>query len=146
MFASNRVHKSSLNSTEFFENPFAVWQQMHRDGAVVRSRLPLMGRAWLATTWDATSDLLKDQDRFARDVRRAGRNAQLPFFVNWFLPRRFKSLAENNILTSDHEDHRRLRFLVDEAFRRTEVETLTPRIEEVSQNFIDDFAVEAKTS
>ena len=146
MFFSNRVHKYSLNSTEFFENPFAVWQQMHRDGAVVPSRIPLMGRAWFTTSWQATSDLLKDQNRFARDVRRAGRNAQLPFFVNWMLPRRFKMLAENNILTSDHDDHRRLRFLVDEAFRRTEIESLLPRINAVSQQLIDDLAAQAKSN
>lgn len=146
MLFTNRVHKYSMNSKEFFDNPFSVWRQMHQDGAVVRSRFPLIGRTWLTTTWQATSDLLKDQDLFARDVKRIGRNAQLPFFVNWFLPRRFKLLAESNILTADHDDHRRLRFLVDEAFRRTEIETLRPRIEQVSQQFIDGMAAIAEAN
>ena len=142
--SANKYFKYQMNSNEFFENPFAVWRQMHLDGPVVRSRIPLIGRMWFATSWRAVSDVLKDQDRFARDVRRAGRSGQLPFWMNWIMPRKFKMLANNNILTSDHEDHRRLRFLVDEAFRRTEIQSLMPRIEKVSERFLSELAAQAK--
>ena len=137
MFLQDQIKRYPLNTELFLENPGTVWRQMHQDGPVVRSKLPIFGKVWFATKWQSVSDVLKDQSRFARDVRRVGRRGQLPFFLNWMVPRKFRLLSDHNILTSDNEDHRRLRFLVEEAFRRTQIEELVPYIESVSNELIE---------
>ena len=136
MFSRERISRYKLTSNEFFENPHALWAQMHRDGPVFRSRMPFFGKVWFATSWQATSEVLKDESRFARDVRRAGRKRQLPFLFELLSTQTFRKLAENNILTSDLDDHRRLRNLVEEVFRRSEIDQLVPSIESYSDEFI----------
>ena len=43
-------------------------------GTLVPARLPLMGKMWLVTTYDAVNDVLKNDKLFCRDHRNAGRS------------------------------------------------------------------------
>lgn len=113
---------------------------MHRDGPVVLSRLMLVQQSWFANSWAAASEVLRDQDRFARDPRRIGRRS-LPGF-KWWMPKRLTRLA-NNMLAVDGPEHRRLRALVDRAFLKSEVESLRARIATITDSLLDELESKA---
>lgn len=121
-------------SRAFQAHPFPELDRMRADGAVVRAKLPILGRTWLAVTHDACSTLLKDQESFVRDARNAGKRSQLGMF--WWLPRTIKVLA-NNMLGHDDPQHRRLRGLVDQAFARRGIEAVRPMIADVVDRLLD---------
>ena len=54
-------------SPEFHANPFPTLHRMRAEAPVVRLKLPIIGRTWLAVTHDACATLLKDHETFARD-------------------------------------------------------------------------------
>jgi cytochrome P450 len=118
--------KYDLTSIEFKRDPFPTFSQLLADGSVIRSRMPIMGKCWFVTPYDAVSELLRDQKRFVRDAKNAGR--QFAAGIQWWMPKRLTRLA-NNMLVKDGEQHRRLRSLVDQAFQRRSVEQMQPRME-----------------
>src|SRR5262245_25005314 len=128
-----------LTSQEFKRNPFPTLARMREMGPVIRMRLPLFGRVWVATTYDAVNDLLRDHDRFVQSPTAAG-NRWMGTVVHW-MPRSFRPLAANMLLR-DPPDHRRLRSLVDQAFRRQSVEALRPRLEALADQALDRLAAE----
>jgi len=52
----------------------------------------------------------------------------------------------NNMLAYDQEEHRRLRSIADQAFLRSEVEGLRPRIETICDQMLDQFEQQASAS
>ncbi|MET4475589.1 hypothetical protein [Bradyrhizobium sp. F1.13.3] len=46
-------------SPEFHANPFTTLDRMRTEGPVVRLRLPIVGRTWLAASHESCADLLK---------------------------------------------------------------------------------------
>ncbi len=104
-------------------DPFSVWRAVRQQGAVVPVKFPIIGRVHLAATWDACGDFLKGSDLFAADGRNAGKSSALGL---WWAPRMMRVLAQN-MLTLDDPDHRRLRKLVDGAFRRDRIERCARR-------------------
>ena len=107
---------------------------MRADGPVVRSRIMLIRDCWFATTWESATRVLRDQDYFGRDPRRVGKK-YVPG-MQWWMPKRLRVLA-SNMLAYDREDHYRLRSLVDQAFLRSEVEVLRPRIQTMVDELLD---------
>ena len=122
-------------SLRYKSNPYPVLANMIEAGPVFRGRLPLMGKSWLVTTHEAISEMLRDQDRFVRDPANAGRR----FFagLQWWMPRSLSRLA-SNMLAYDGDKHRRLRSLVDVAFRRRSVEQMKPQMLELADRLIDE--------
>jgi hypothetical protein len=43
-------------------NPLPTLTRLREAGPVVRVRAPLLGKAWVATTLEAVSEVLKDKD------------------------------------------------------------------------------------
>jgi cytochrome P450 len=132
-----------LASAAFKENPFPTLAEMRNAGPVIRVRFPLFGTVWMATTYDAVSELLRDHRRFIQNPISAG-NPWMKTLVYW-LPRTLKPLA-TNMLLRDPPDHRRLRSLVDQAFQRHSIEALGPRIEVLADEALDCLAREAARS
>jgi cytochrome P450 len=116
---------------------------MRELGPVIRVRLPLFGEVWLATTYEAVNDLLRDHHRFVQSPITAG-NRWMGAIVRW-LPGALKPLA-TNMLLRDPPDHRRLRSLVDQAFQRQSVEALRPRLEVLADEALDRLAAQAARS
>jgi cytochrome P450 len=112
-------------------NPFPVLAQMRAAGPIVRARMPVIGSVWLATTYDAVNDLLRDHHNFVQNPATAG-NRWMAGLFRW-LPRALRPLA-TNMLLRDPPDHRRLRSLVDQAFQRQSVEALRPRMEAITDD------------
>jgi cytochrome P450 len=133
------VLKIDLSSQSFLGNPFPALARMREAGPVVRIRFPILGKTWIATTYDAVSEVLKDDGTFVRDARNAGKRQSAG--VRWWglLPRTIRVLNES-MLSHDGPDHRRLRKLVDQAFSRHSVLEMRPRIEAICDGLLDRMA------
>jgi cytochrome P450 len=91
-------------------------------GSVVEVRFPTLGRIWTTTTQETADCVLKDSEAFSmrrEDGYIAG--------VRWWMPSIVRTLA-NHTLSMDEPDHRRLRDIVDEPFRRRTILEMEPRI------------------
>src|SRR5262245_51631837 len=119
------VQKIDLVSQAFLRDPFPTYARLREGGSVTQSRLPLVGRSWLATTYQSASQDLKDDDTFVMEPEKLGKT--LFGGILRFLPRTLRVLSDN-MLRHDNPDHRRLRRLVEQAFSRHTVENLRGRI------------------
>ncbi len=110
-----------LTSQDFFRDPAAVIEKLRARGPVVEAKLPIVGKLWMTTTYEAAARVLKDSETFT--LRNEGGVAGL----RWWMPGIVRAVADN-MLTMDEPDHTRLRGIVDEAFRRRAILDLEPRI------------------
>ena len=85
-------------SPRFHADPFPTLDRMRAEAPVVRMKLPIVGRTWLAITHDACATLLKDHETFARDPANAGIRTQARILK--FLPRTIGLLALNMLDTT----------------------------------------------
>lgn len=124
--------KPSVNlvSPEFKADPFPFYAHLRAEQPVCRVEIALapgLREAWLVTRYDDVVAVLKDP-RFAKNRENAARKPWLPEFL--------KPL-ERNMLDLDEPDHGRLRTLVHKAFTPAMVETLRPRIQQISDRLLD---------
>jgi len=117
-------------------DPFSLFAAMRAAGPVIPLKLPFVGKAWVTTTYDATSTMIKDNARFVQEARHAGRSGVAG--MAWWMPRSLKLLT-NNMLLKDEPDHRRLRKLVDQAFQRRHVRDMRGNIEGLADKILDGF-------
>jgi cytochrome P450 len=136
----NRRAAIDFRSEAFKQNPLPGLARMLAEGPVIRTRFPLFGRVWMATSYDAVNDLLRDHQRFGLNPAAAG-NRWMTLILHW-LPRNLRPLA-TNMLLRDEPDHRRLRVLVDRAFQARSVEALRPRLDVLAEEALDHLAAEA---
>ena len=134
------VLRLDLSSQAFKRDPFPTLARMRELGPVIRARLALFGTVWLATTYDAVHELLHDHRRFGTSPVTAG-NRWMASLLRW-LPRTLQPLS-TNMLLRDEPDHRRLRHLVERAFRVRSVEALRPRLEVLADEAADGLQREA---
>jgi cytochrome P450 len=113
--------RMDFTSQDYLRNPAAGIARLRAAGPVVQVSLPIVGTTWITTTHELADQVLKDSQTFT--LRRDGKVAGL----RWWMPGIFRALA-NSMLTVDEPDHTRLRSLVDEAFRRSAVLDMEPRI------------------
>jgi cytochrome P450 len=114
--------RADFSSQSFFRNPAAEIAKLRSAGEVVEVQFPIVGTVWTTTTQELADRVLKDSDTFT--LRRDdGRVAGL----KWWMPGMLLTLT-NNMLAMDEPDHRRLRDIVDEAFRRRAILEMEPRI------------------
>lgn len=138
-----KAMRIDLQSQAFKQNPFPTLARMREFGPVIRVRVPLFGQVWMATTYHAVNDLLRDHHRFVQNPATAG-NRWMPALLRW-LPRTLRPVT-TQMLIRDEPDHRRLRSLVDQAFGRQSVEALRPRLEALADEALDRLSAEAARS
>jgi cytochrome P450 len=131
--------KIDLTSQACMRDPSPTLARLREAGPVVRLRLPLLRSIWVATTYEAAHDVLKDDDAFVMEPANAGRR-KAPW-IRWWMPRMVRVLSENMLLR-DNPDHRRLRGLVDQAFRRQNIDDLRGRIAALCAELLDRMARE----
>ena len=127
---------ADFSSQDYFRNPAAAIAALRSAGPVVEIEFPIIGRVWTTTTQDVADRVLKDTETFGlrqADGRVAG--------IRWWMPRILLTLS-NNMLTMDEPDHRRLRDIVDEAFRRRAVLDMEPRIRALADALADELFAE----
>jgi cytochrome P450 len=128
--------KVDLTSQDFFRDPAATVARLRAMGPAVEIRIPIVGKVWVTTTYEAAGRVLKDSETFT--LRKAdGTVAGL----KWWMPGIIRSVA-NNMLTMDEPDHTRLREIVDEAFRRRAVLDMEPRIRAIADGLANDLFAE----
>jgi cytochrome P450 len=124
--------RADFTSQAYFRNPAAEIEKLRSAGPVVEVRFPMVGRVWTTTTQDLADRVLKDSDTFT--IRNSiGGVAGL----QWWMPRIVRTLA-NHMLSKDEPDHKRLRDIVDEAFRRRAVLEMEPRILAIADELADE--------
>src|SRR5262249_32396558 len=91
---------------------------------------------WTTTTQDLADQVLKDSETFS--LREEGGDVA---GLRWWMPGTVRTLADN-MLSTDEPDHRRLRDIVDEAFRRRAVLDMEPRILTIADELADELFAE----
>jgi cytochrome P450 len=134
---AGKVQKIDLVSPAFARDPFPTYARLREAGPVVQTRLPLLGRTWVATTYQAAGDVLKDDATFVMEAKKVGKT--LFSGVLRLLPRLLGVFSEN-MLRRDNPDHRRLRRLVEQAFSRHSVENMRGRIGVLCDGLLDGLA------
>jgi cytochrome P450 len=119
------VQKLDLASQAFARDPFPTYARLREAGPVFQTRLPLLGKTWVTTTYQAASEVLKGDETFVMEAKKVGKTLYSGMLR--LLPRTLRVLSEN-MLRYDNPDHRRLRRLVEQAFSRHSVENLRGRI------------------
>ena len=120
-----------FSSQDYFRNPAAAITKLQSAGPVVEVRFPILGRIWTTTTAEMADRVLKDCRTFS--MRRDDGNIA---GVRWWMPGIVRTLA-NHMLSMDEPDHRRLRDIVDEAFRRRAILEMEPRILAIADELAD---------
>jgi cytochrome P450 len=121
-----------FSSQDYFRNPAASIERLRSAGPVVEVKFPIVGTVWTVTTQELADRVLKDSETFS--LRRD--DGSLAGF-RWWMPGILRTLS-NNMLSMDEPDHRRLRDIVDEAFRRRAVLGLEPRIQAIADGLADE--------
>jgi cytochrome P450 PksS len=120
-----------FTSQEYLRNPAVRLAHLRKAGPLVEVTFPIVGCAWVTTTEEVASRVLKDDQAFA--LRRNGATAG----TRWWTPRTFRALS-SNLLTTDEPDHTRLRRVVDEVFRRRAIVEMEPRICALAEELAND--------
>src|SRR3981081_1216920 len=129
--------QADFASQDYFRNPAAAIEKLRSAGPVVEVRFPIIGRVWTTTTQALADRVLKDTETFTirkEDGTVAG--------VQWWMPGIVRILA-NSMLAMDEPDHKRLRDIVDEAFRRRAVLDMEPHIQAIGDELADELFAEA---
>jgi cytochrome P450 len=126
------IYRGDFTSQDYFRNPAAAMESLRAAGPVVEVQFPVVGRVWTTTTQALADQVLKDSETFTirkDDGTVAG--------LRWWMPGILRTLA-NNMLAMDEPDHRRLRDIVDEAFRRRAVLEMEPRVLAIGDQLADE--------
>ena len=130
------IMRADFASQAYFRNPVAEIEKLRSAGPVVEVQFPMVGKVWTTTTQDLADRVLKDSETF---TIRTGTGAVTG--LQWWMPRILRTLA-NHMLAMDEPDHRRLRDIVDEAFRRRAVMEMEPRILAIADDLAGDLFAE----
>jgi cytochrome P450 len=125
-----------FSGQDYFRNPAVALEKLRSAGEVVEVRLPIVGKVWTTTTRDLADRVLNDSDTFT--LRQDdGSIVGFPWWMPGIILRTFAS----NMLSMDEPDHRRLRHLVDEAFRRRTVLAMEAHILAIADELADELFV-----
>jgi cytochrome P450 len=128
--------QADFASQDYFRNPAAALERLRAQGPVVRVHFPIIGKVWATTTQALADRVLKDTETFTirkDDGTVAG--------LQWWMPKVIRTLA-NSMLSMDDPGHKRLRDIVDEAFRRRAVLGMEPHIQAVADKLADELFTE----
>src|SRR5258705_6644784 len=125
-----------FSSQDYFRNPGATIEKLRSQGPVVEVRFPIVGKVWTTTTQALADQVLKDTETFT--IRKE--DGEVAGF-RWWMPGILRTLA-NSMLSMDEPDHKRLRDIVDEAFRRRAVLEMEPHIRSTGDALAPELFVE----
>src|SRR4029077_20470869 len=114
--------RADFVSQAYFRNPAAEIEKLRTAGPVVEVQFPMIGKVWTTNTQDLADRVLKDTETFTIRTSVGGVTG-----LQWWMPRICGARADH-VRWMDEPEHRRLRDIVDEAFRRRAVLEMEPRI------------------
>src|SRR5882757_11520903 len=123
-------------SQSYFRNPAAAIEKLRAIGPVVEVHFPIIGKVWATTTQALADRVLKDTATFT--IRKENGDVA---GLQWWMPGIVRTLAIS-MLSMDEPDHKRLRDIVDEAFRRRAVLDMEPHIRAIGDELADELFAE----
>jgi cytochrome P450 len=123
--------QADFASQDYFRNPAAAIEKLRAAGPVVEVRFPIVGRVWTTTTQALADQVLKDTATFTMCSEQG-----IVAGYRWWMPGIVRTLAKH-MLSMDEPDHKRLRDIVDEAFRRRAVIGMEPHIQAIGDELAD---------
>jgi cytochrome P450 len=128
--------RADFVSQDYFRDPGAAIEKLRTLGPVVEVRFPIIGKLWTTTTQALGDQVLKDTATFT--MRKDNGDVA---GLQWWMPGIVRTLA-NSMLSMDEPDHKRLRDIVDEAFRRRAVLDMEPHIQAIGDELADQLFAE----
>ena len=128
--------QADFASRDYFRNPAAAIEKLRSSGPVVQVRFPIVGRVWTTTTQALADQVLKDTATFTMRSEEG-----IVAGYRWWMPGIVRTLAKH-MLSMDEPDHKRLRDIVDEAFRRRAVIGMEPHIQAIGDELADSLFAE----
>jgi hypothetical protein len=110
---AGKMAKIDLASQALGRDPFPTYARLREAGPVFQTRLPLLGKTGVAATYQAASKILKDDETFVVEAKKAGKT--LFGGILQLLPRILRVFSDH-MLAHDNPDHRRLRRLLDKIY------------------------------
>lgn len=135
MSTSTRIYQ--LYGADFKRNPHPTYAAMRKEHPVIRQPgLFENFHIWFVTRYADVQAVLADNETFVLDAHMAFDPAdpRLDMLVD---SRPVMQLVNNNLLSKDGEDHRRLRSLVQSAFTPRMVAQLRPAIQAIADELLD---------
>ena len=129
------IENLDLTTDAFKANPYPIYARLRKESPVYQTKGFRNQQSWLLTRYDDVSDLLRDDERFAKKAANAMTPEQLkkaPKIPGIFAP------LTNNLLFLDPPDHTRLRSLVHQAFTPRRVERMREETQALTHQLIDD--------
>ncbi|MGW7051774.1 cytochrome P450 family protein [Streptomyces sp. NPDC054887] len=126
-----------LFTWEFATDPYPAYAWLREHSPVHRTVLPSGVEAWLVTRYADARQALADQRLSKNPAHHAG-SAHAKGRTG--IPGERKAELMTHLLNIDPPDHTRLRRLVSKAFTPRRVAEFAPRVQELTDRFIDDFA------
>lgn len=123
---------SLVFSDRLSSNPFDAVSDLRKKGRLVRQKIPIIGKVWFTTDQEMATLVLKDSANFG--VRKPNGKA---VGLQWWMPKTISLLA-SNMLAMDGDQHKRLRQIVDRAFRREAIMALEPEIENMANDMVSE--------
>ncbi|HZC94985.1 MAG TPA: cytochrome P450, partial [Bradyrhizobium sp.] len=124
--------QADFSSQDYYRNPAAAIEKLRNAGPVVEVDFPIVGKVWATTTQALADQVLKDTATFSiRDDDGA------VVGLKWWMPPVVRTIS-NSMLSVDDPDHKRLRDIVDEAFRRRAVLDMEPHITAIADALADN--------
>ncbi|MET9898050.1 cytochrome P450 [Streptomyces sp. NPDC006446] len=136
-------HESSASAApelftwEFATDPYPAYAWLREHAPVHRTRLPSGVEAWLVTRYADAKQTLADQ-RLSKNPAHHDEPAHAKGRTG--IPGERKAELMTHLLNIDPPDHTRLRRLVSKAFTPRRVAEFTARVQELTDQLIDQFA------
>jgi len=128
--------RADFVSQDYFRDPGAGIEKLRTLGPIVEVRFPIIGKLWTTTTQALGDQVLKDTATFT--MRKENGDVA---GLQWWMPGIVRTLA-TSMLSMDEPDHKRLRDIVDEAFRRRAVLDMEPHIQAMGDELADQLFAE----
>ncbi|PWG17318.1 cytochrome P450 [Salibaculum griseiflavum] len=124
-----------LHAQDVLRDPAPLIDRLHRDGGLVRLKLPILGQVWATTTHADAHKVLGDSETFCRNPATAGNPPPEKFF--WWAPRFIHPLFRN-VTMVDGDEHARLRRLAAPGFSSIGIDRVRPKLEQIVETLLDD--------
>ncbi|UUZ92512.1 cytochrome P450 [Paenibacillus sp. P25] len=121
-----------LSSPEFKQNAHEIYKRLRQKDPLHEIAMPDGQRAWLSTRYDDAVTILKDDERFTKNLQSLS-----PEDYAAIMPKKEMDLLSNQMLSSDPPDHTRLRSIVSKAFSPQMIEGMQAEIQRITENLID---------
>jgi len=127
-----------LNSKGFANNKYEYYTWMREESPVFHGKISFVD-VYVISRYDDCVSFLKDP-RFVRNRATATGGGRLPIP----LPKSVELMAQS-MITEDEPNHRRLRNLVHQAFTGHSLEKMSARIEELTNDLLDQAEAKSRT-